>query len=147
MLFAHGDGKKDPQMIADEAARQYNTRCNPTQTAAGKGYGGLRTTRNNGVSFQGSGYMHKSGDKETVKKISATGKRGSDFSAANGAFNFGGTPEGYVWHHLDDYNVAQNTCTMELVLIKAHNASKPHAGACSQYDAVYGPSYNPPKKG
>ena len=26
------------------------------------------------------------------------------------------TPDGYVWHHLDDYNDEKNTITMELVM-------------------------------
>jgi len=53
---------------------------------------------------------------------------------------------GYVWHHLDDYNVENNTLTLEFIKKDAHNASKPHSGACAQYDAVHGPSYNPAKK-
>ena len=52
------------------------------------------------------------------------------------------TPDGYVWHHLDDYNVEKNTITMELVMDEAHNASKPHSGGCAQYDSVNGPTYN-----
>ena len=42
------------------------------------------------------------------------------------------TPDGYVWHHLDDYNVEKNTIPMELVMDEAHNASKPHSGGCAQ---------------
>ena len=51
-------------------------------------------------------------------------------------------PDGYVWHHLDDYNVEKNTITMELVMDEAHNASKPHSGGCAQYDSVNEPTYN-----
>lgn len=57
------------------------------------------------------------------------------------------TPDGYVWHHVDDYNVEDGTITLELVEDEAHNATKPHSGGCAQYDAVNGSSYNPPRKG
>ena len=61
---------------------------------------------------------------------------------ANQAMGLLETPDGYVWHHLDDYNVEKNTITMELVMDEAHNASKPHSGGCAQYDSVNGPTYN-----
>lgn len=35
---------------------------------------------------------------------------------ANQAMGLLETPDGYVWHHLDDYNVEKNTITMELVM-------------------------------
>ena len=50
-------------------------------------------------------------------------------------------PEGYTWHHLDDYNVEKNEITMELVETKAHKASYPHSGGCAQYKAVTGKKY------
>lgn len=34
-------------------------------------------------------------------------------------------PDSYTWHHLDDYNVETNTCTLELVLSKAHDEGRP----------------------
>ena len=44
-------------------------------------------------------------------------------------------------HHLDDYNVAENEITMELVVTDAHKASYPHSGGCAQYKAVTGKAY------
>ena len=55
---------------------------------------------------------------------------------------FNKTPDGYVWHHLDNYDVKDNSLKMELVKEKAHKAALPHSGACAQYDAVNGSSYN-----
>lgn len=57
------------------------------------------------------------------------------------------TPDGYVWHHRDDYNVKDGTVTLELVKSETHNATKPHSGGCAMYDAANGPTYNPPKQG
>ncbi len=77
-----------------------------------------------------------------VKSIEATGNRNADFEAANKLMGYDETPDGYTWHHLDDYNVSTNEATMELVITDAHMDSYPHAGACAQYDAVNGPTYN-----
>ena len=60
----------------------------------------------------------------------------------NGKYMVEFQADGYVWHHLDDYNVEKNTITMELVMDEAHNASKPHSGGCAQYDSVNEPTYN-----
>lgn len=43
--------------------------------------------------------------------IKATGNRSADFDAANVAFGLDKTPEGYVWHHVDNYNVKDGTIT------------------------------------
>lgn len=50
-------------------------------------------------------------------------------------------PDSYTWHHLDDYNVETNTCILELVLSKAHDDGRPHAGACAQYNEIFGKKY------
>lgn len=136
-------GSSSLQDIANRAAQEYN----PTERAISKGYTGVKKTANEGVSFQGTSYMHTINGVETKITIPATGTRSGDFDLANSMFKFDDTPDGYVWHHLDDYNVENNTFTLELVQKGAHNASKPHSGTCAQYDAVHGPSYNPPRKG
>lgn len=65
-----------------------------------------------------------------------------DFDAANAQFGFDETPEGYVWHHVDNYDVSNNTLSLELVRKDAHKAAFPHFGSCGQYDSIYGPTYN-----
>ena len=136
------------QEIADKAAQDYNEKTKPYDRAIEKGLEGVKKTDNGGVSFEDSPYIYTNehGDKAVVT-IKATGNRSADFDAANAAFGLEKTPEGYVWHHVDDYNVKDGTITLELVKDDAHNATKPHSGGCAQYDAVNGPSYNPPRKG
>lgn len=135
------------QGVADRAAQDYNAKYNPAERAKSKGYTGVKKTPNGGVSFQGTNYMYRMNGNEVKTTIYATGNRQNDFNAANTKVGLPETPDGYVWHHVDDYNVAENTITMELVMDEAHNASKPHSGGCAQYDAVHGPTYNPPRKG
>ena len=43
---------------------------------------------------------------------------------------------------MDNYDVKDNSLKMELVKEKAYKAALPHSGACAQYDAVNGSSYN-----
>lgn len=49
--------------------------------------------------------------------------------------------DSYTWHHLDDYNVETNTCTVELVRSDVHMASNPHGGACIQFNEIFGEKY------
>ena len=130
------------QRIANEAAKQYNVRYNPTQRAIDNGYVGVTTTKNGGVSFKGTEYVYRVDGKEAIVRIKATGSRTRDFNAANQKVHLPDTPDGYVWHHVDNYNVRYNSFTIELITEEAHKASIPHSGACAQYDAVYGPTYN-----
>lgn len=139
---------EEKQRIADQAAQEYNAKTNPYDRALEKGIDGVKKTDNGGVSFSDTDaiYIKEDGTK-CIVKIEATGNRTKDFDAANAAMGLEETPDGYVWHHVDDYNVEDGTITLELVTDEAHNASKPHSGGCAQYDAVNGPSYNPPRKG
>lgn len=138
---------EEQQEIADVAAQEYNDKYRPCDRAIRKGVDGVSETKNGGVSFENSSaiYVDNDGNKACVS-IEATGNRTSDFDAANRAFGLSETPDGYVWHHVDDYDVKSNTITMQLVKDEAHNATKPHSGGCAQYDAVNGPTYNPPRK-
>ncbi len=135
------------QEIADNAAKEYNNEKKPYDRALAKGLEGVTKTPNDGVSFAGSPYIYETDSgKKGVVSIVATGSRTADFNAANKAMGLKDTPDGYVWHHVDDYNVKDGTITLELVRDDAHNAVKPHSGGCAQYDAVNGASYNPPRK-
>lgn len=142
MCEALESGSSSLQDIANKAAQEYNAKYNPYERAISKGYTDVKKTANGGVSFQGSEYMYYHNGQEARKVIQATGNRNNDFKMANQAMRLLETPDGYVWHHLDDYNVEKNTITMELVMDEAHNASKPHSGGCAQYDSVNGPTYN-----
>lgn len=143
------DGKsiKECQDIANKAAQEYNEKYKPYDRAVNKGIEGVRRTKNGGVSFSESDSIYTTENgKKAVVRIEATGSRNDDFDKANAAIGLEKEPDGYVWHHVDDYDVKNNTITMELVKDEAHNASKPHSGGCAQYDSVNGSHYNPPKK-
>ena len=131
------------QSTADQAARDYNSKFLPFERAQKKGFSDVEKTTNGGISFENSTFLYKNEQGEkAIARIEATGSRTKDFDAANKAVGLKETPEGYVWHHRDDYDVKTNTFTLELVKDDAHNATKPHSGGCAQYDAVYGPIYN-----
>lgn len=139
---------KEKQEIADKIAKDYNAKTHPYERAIEKGIENVKKTDNGGVSFSETDKIYTKEDgRKCIVKISATGNRQKDFDVANEAMGLEETPDGYVWHHVDDYNVKDGTITLELVEDEAHNASKPHSGGCAQYDAVNGPSYNPPRKG
>lgn len=139
---------KEKQEIANKAAQDYNEKTNPYQRALDKGIEGVKETQNGGVSFAETDKIYSKEDgTKCIVKVVATGSRSKDFDAANKTMKLEETPDGYVWHHVDDYNVEDGTITLELVEDEAHNATKPHSGGCAQYDAVNGPSYNPSRKG
>lgn len=130
------------QKIADERAQEYNAKKNPYRVAVQKGVIGIKRTPNGGVSFINTGKVYVHNGRMCVVSIQATGNRDRDFDAANRAMGLPREPEGYVWHHVDDYNVGENTLTLELVEKSAHRKTTAHAGSCAQYDAVHGPTYN-----
>lgn len=134
---------KELQAIADKAAKDYNEKYHPFERAQKKGITDVEKTSNGGVSFENSSdiYKNEKGEKAVVQ-IKATGSRSKDFDAANKAAGLKETPDGYVWHHRDDYDVKTNTFTLELVKEDTHNSTKPHSGGCAQYDAVHGSTYN-----
>lgn len=135
------------QEQADNAAQEYNDKYSPYDRAVSKGVEGVTKTPNGGVSFENSDALYVTEDgKKGVVTIEATGSRSADFDEANKALGLDEKPEGYTWHHLDNYNVKNNTVTLELVRDDAHNSAKPHSGGCAQYDAVHGPTYNPPRQ-
>ena len=139
---------EEKQDMADRVAQEYNESKRPYERAKEKGIEGIKKTENGGVSFAETDKIFEKEDgTKCIVKIEATGKRKTDFDEANKAMGLEETPDGYVWHHIDDYNVKDGTMTMELVEDEVHFACTPHAGGCAQYDAVNGASYNPPRKG
>ena len=44
----------------------------------------------------------------------------------------------YTWHHLDDFNPNDGTCTMQLVKTSAQIESLPHQGAVKQFTDHFG---------
>lgn len=78
-------------------------------------------------------------------KIKLTGSREEDYKVANMYFNLGdmkkSPDDDYVWHHVDDYDVRTGMATMQLVKVKAHDATKTHAGSVKQYEVDHGVKY------
>lgn len=163
LIAATSSGSKSTMSITDRIAKQKEIMDNgitnegkvkmtPAERAAEKGYPGIGTTNNGGPDFKGTKYLYPvKYDKRNIVEIKMTGNRTSDFRVANkeaGLSEFGSDPpEGYTWHHVDDFNPASGKCTMQLVDSNAHNATKVHKGSCAQYDDYYGKKiYNPPKK-
>jgi RHS repeat-associated protein len=101
-----------------------------------------------GVDFSGSDALYPHG--ENIVKIPMTGSRYGDFKAANELANYKNSvgnitgkshPDGYTWHHLNDYDPITNTSTMQLVETSAHEATFPHSGSVSQYEQYHGVKY------
>ena len=100
--------------------------ASPSAKAAFKGYPGIKTTPNGGPDFSGTPYLYKPkpGEKNIVE-IDYKGGRRDDFKAANEKAGIPGTdaPEGYTWHHVDEYNPKTGKGTMQLVRSDAHEAT------------------------
>ena len=128
------------QKIADDKAKAYNAEKNPYEVALRKGVKGIKRTPNGGVSFADTGKVYVHNGQKCIVSIQATGNRDKDFDAANKKIGLEREPDGYVWHHVDDYNVETNTLTLELVDSDTHKKTMAHAGSCAHYDAVHGPS-------
>ncbi|WGH74649.1 HNH endonuclease [Tenacibaculum tangerinum] len=47
-------------------------------------------------------------------------------------------PDGYAWHHMDDYNPLTGECTMQLVLSDVHTSCFPHKGAPGLIELLFG---------
>ncbi|MGC5935106.1 HNH endonuclease, partial [Ralstonia pseudosolanacearum] len=117
--------------------------------AAVKGYPGVRVTPNGGPTFAGTDYLFPVdvGQKNIVD-VAMTGSRRLDFKAANQAAGIqdlvppgADAPSGYVWHHVDNYNLNTGSATLELVEQGAHRATIPHAGSVSQWEFINGIPY------
>ncbi|KGT97008.1 RHS repeat-associated core domain-containing protein, partial [Dickeya fangzhongdai] len=109
-------------------------------------------SRYSGVDFSGTDALYQGGT-NTVK-IKMTGGRYGDFKAANELAGYKGAsgmatgkahPDGYTWHHLNDYNPVTNESTMQLVKTEAHEATFPHAGSVSQFEKHHGVEYESPE--
>ena len=81
------------------------------------------------VDFEGSPYLYPAkGNEKAIVKIKLTFNDIHDKLLANKLAGFSRNPAGYTWHHLDDYDPLNGTCTMQLVETKIHQATVPHYG-------------------
>lgn len=114
----------------------------PASRAAKKGYSGIGTTPNGGPTFAGTAHLYPAGEgQQSVVPIRLTGSYRADEKLANEAGGFTEKPEGYMWHHVDDFNPQNGTSSVELVDKKVHNATRPHIGGVAQYEKHHGVRY------
>jgi hypothetical protein len=114
----------------------------PAARAAKKGYAGIGTTVNGGPTFAATEHLYPAvQEQRSVVNIPLTGSYRKDFALANKEGKFAETPDGYMWHHVDDFNPQTGKATFELIDVKAHNATRPHAGSVAQYAKHHGVPY------
>lgn len=117
-------------------------RRTPASRAAEKGFSGIGTTRNGGPTFAGTDHLYPAEQgQQSAVEIGLTGSRKDDFKRANEVGGFTKRPDGYTWHHVDDFNPQTGTSSLELVQKGAHEATYPHAGSVSQYEKFHGTRY------
>ncbi len=90
------------------------------------------------------------GEEKNIVRIKLTGKRldglETDFHKANIAAKIpysrtGYAPDGYTWHHMDDFDPISGECTMQLVKQDVHGSTFPHTGSPAQYTDYTGLTY------
>lgn len=79
--------------------------------------------------------------RQSVVKVRLTGSRKADINLANELGGFTETPDGYIWHDVDDFNPQTETSSFELVREDPHRATYPHSGSVSLYEKFHGISY------
>jgi hypothetical protein len=114
----------------------------PASRAAEKGYPGIGTTANGGPTFVGTDYLYPAArGQQSVVRIGLTGSRRNDKVLANEAGGFTEKPEGYTWHHVDDFDPQSGMSSLELVDECAHVATNRHTGSVAQYEKHHGVRY------
>jgi len=129
---------------AAEEARALTSRVglSPAEWAAKKGFPGIGTTANGGPTFAATEHLYPAaGEQRSIVRIKLTGSRKNDSRLANKEGKFAETPEGYRWHHVDDFDPLSGEATLELVSEKSHNATLRHVGSVGQYAKHHGIPY------
>lgn len=109
--------------------------------AAGSKYQGVRGLEGLGPDFSYTPELLFNGDPtKSIKIIKLTGSRDLDFKVANELAGLTSTPNGFTWHHLDDFDPDSGTATMQLVRTKVHETFS-HGGGASMWKAFYGIEY------
>lgn len=143
-----GEGK---MVAVYDAQKSYNV------TGSKKGLMGIPLTLNGEPTYAGTPHMFPvTDDQKNVVVIPLQGNRKSDFREANEAAGLTALvatqgkaphepPDGYVWHHRDDFVPSNNstpppygTGTMELVAVEAHKKTFVHYGSCDQVNQHVG---------
>ncbi len=137
-------GAKGAGRVAANEVRALTSkvRLSPAAWAAKKGYAGVGTTVNGGPTFAETEHLYPAAQGQlSVVNIPLTGSYRKDFALANEEGKFAEKPDGYMWHHVDDFNPQTGRATFELIDKDAHNATRPHAGSVAQYVKHHGVPY------
>jgi hypothetical protein len=135
------------RVVAEEAgaglrALRGAVRRSPASRAAEKGYPGVGTTPNGGPTFVGTDHVYPATEgQRSVVRIKLTGSRRKDEDLANEWGGFAQTPDGYMWHHVDDFDPQSGEASLELIDQGAHIATYPHTGSVAQYEKHHGVRY------
>ena len=139
-----------------EAVYDAQTQKSYNVTGTRKGFARIPLTLKGEPTYAGTEHMYPvTGNQRNVVQIPMTGSRDGDFKAANEEAGLAGVvkaqgrrperaPEGYTWHHRDDFMPATGTpppygtCTMELVESRAHRGTLEHVGSCDQCNKYTG---------
>lgn len=126
------------QYKCDMAVRDYNDINAPVDKAAQRGFD-VNESKNGTLDYSGTDYIKRAEDgREIIVEVKATGSRSKDFKNAweQAASEYGIDKDTFskvTWQHMDDYNIRNNTFTLQLVDTNAHQGIK-HAGGCRQYE-------------
>ncbi len=135
------------QTVADLAVADYNQKYNPVERGETNGLENLKKTTNGGVDFSESDYILKNENGDIAEvQIKPTGSRSKDATAVkhvlkeNGFDVSGMTGKNreYSIYVLDDYDVATDKMTVQVVQSDARKKIGPHAGAAKQYGMLNG---------
>ncbi|MBG6130615.1 RHS repeat-associated protein/uncharacterized repeat protein (TIGR01451 family) [Aquimarina sp. EL_43] len=109
---------------------------NPNKPALKKAGLDIPKSKNGGSpDFANTDHLYKAGKGEkSIVEIELTGSRKADYKVANEAAGLEAKPDGYTWHHLDDFDPSTGKATMQLVKTKIHQKSVPHSGGVKQYE-------------
>ena len=79
------------------------------------------------------------GNQLNAVTIELTGSYPADEALANAQAGFA-APQGWTWHHLDDFDPMTGEGTVQLIHI-AHQATNPHYGGAGQFYNLNGWGY------
>lgn len=135
------------QTVADLAVADYNQKYNPVERGETNGLENLKKTANGGVDFSESAYILKNENGDIAEvQIKPTGSRSKDATAVKNVLKengfdvsgMTGKNKEYSIHVLDDYDVATDKMTVQVVQSDARKKIGPHAGAAKQYGMLNG---------
>ncbi len=142
------------QKQIDNKALEYNAKYNPVARGEEAGWIGIKSTQNGTADFSDTSAIFKADNGEIVQfKFNPTGdyKLDNELLAKYAKDNYGIDVKGYMdpnlgdsmyaWNRLDDFDVGNNSATVQLVKNEALMDVGPRSGSVSQYSFYNGKGY------